>query len=215
MSENSDFAKQFENLGFHIMDIKLKAINNKGELAGYFEFGKYNEKKKSFVRAGYKTFFWDGNPHILPLNSDSDYPEVVKLNYNGVVLVRDNTWNRLNNQNIQTTYLWDIENGIRIIDDFYGYNLNDSSTVLGFQKKYTYCRDYVEIPAIWKDGYCITLSELLGVSDIHEIAPHTPILTKSKESMKLLISTIKGRSYAMEQSGESPIHAFWNPAIKK
>lgn len=169
MGIGSEFAQQFEELGFHVIDIKLTAINNKGELGGYLQYGKYNEKKKIYVPAGYKTFFWDGVPHILPLPSDIEAPEVVKLNYNGVVLVRIRIPDRENVHN-QVTYLWDIENDLQILPDFHGNTLNDSSIVLGTIRQYTCCREWEEIPAIWKEGCCITLAELLGVSNIRNIA---------------------------------------------
>ena len=59
MSENSEFAEMFYALGYHVIDLVLTSINNKGELCGYFCFGKYNEKQKKYVKVGYKSFFWD------------------------------------------------------------------------------------------------------------------------------------------------------------
>ena len=80
-------------------------------------------------------------------------------------------YDRSNNQEEQITYLWDNETGLQILPDFYGNLLNDSSIVLGYQRKYTCCNDYVEIPGIWKENHFITLAELLGVSDIRNMAP--------------------------------------------
>jgi hypothetical protein len=179
MGVGSEFAKQFEDLGYKIISIKLMSINNKGELAGYFRYGKYNQKQNKIVPAGYKTFFWNGSAHILPLLSDTEIPEIVKLNYHGVVLVTTSKWK--NEQTIlTTTYLWTFEHGLQILPDFYGIDLNNAPIVLGYITDYSDNKEYhvyqvyqgslvKGIPAIWKNGQYVTVAELLGVSDIHNI----------------------------------------------
>lgn len=177
MGVGSEFAKQFEDLCYKIISLQLMSINNKGELAGYIRYGKYNSKQNTIVPAGYKTFFWDGSVHILPLPSDAEFPDNVKLNYHGVVLVRTLRWK--NEQSIDTTYIWSINHGLQILENFYGKDINDASTVLGYitgdngiyyVNEYGNYKGYRE-PVIWKKGQYISVASLLGVSDVNDIAP--------------------------------------------
>lgn len=171
MGEGSEFSTHFDVLGYQVMDIKLTSINNRGELAGYFCYGKYNEKQKKFVRVGYISFFWNGDLHLIQLSSDIEQPEVVKVNNRGVVLLRNRIYDTCKAQYIGNTYLWDIEKGLQPLLDLYGTTLNDSSTVLGYKKEYVNCVDSRHIPAIWKDGCCVTIADLLGVENINNISP--------------------------------------------
>lgn len=152
MGPGSDFSKSIESLGFHIMEIQLMSINNKGELAGYFAYGKYNEKKKKYVRVGYECFYWDGEAHIIPLPVFLvQEPNLMKVNNHGAVLICDFYGN----------YFWRLEQGLETINNFSGSAINDSNTVLGWSSG----------PAIWKDGVIISIGDLLGVADIEHLAP--------------------------------------------
>lgn len=167
MGPGSEFSNAIEVLGYHVMNIQLISINNKGELAGYFSYAKFNEMKKKYVVAGYKTFFWNGDVNILPLPNDTQ-PGCVQLNNHGVILVNDS------DQFDHISYLWDIENNLRPIADFSGITLNDSLTILGDKriKSTKYSEGYVGVPAIWKNNQIYTIAELLGVLDINAMAPY-------------------------------------------
>ena len=77
---------------------------------------------------------------------------------------------REEDRTVETTSLWDIEKGLQPLLDFNGIDFNDESTVLGFIKRHLCCREYREIPAIWKDGRCFTIAELLGIESIDSIS---------------------------------------------
>lgn len=168
MGIGSEFASQIEDLGYSLISLRLMSINNKGELAGYFRYGKYNAKQRKIIAAGYKTFFWDGTVHILPLLSDSERPSIVKLNNQGVVLAKAIG---LEGKKGVITYLWNRDNGLQPLLDFDGKDINDSSVILGYLKEHSCCNEYLETPAIWRNGQCITLANLLGVSDLANISP--------------------------------------------
>lgn len=169
MGQESEFAQNIENVGFHVMDIQLTSINNKGELVGYFGYGKYDLKKHKFVLVGYKNFFWNGDMHILPL-SDSfsnnlPSPKAAKVNNNGSVLVSD--FNPITGK--YTSYLWDLKNGLKIIDNTCGIALNDSNTILCQE---VVIKDHIYFSySIWNDGVVKSLDELLGVLDVNQMAP--------------------------------------------
>ena len=57
MGPGSDFSQSIEALGYHVMDIRLLAINNRGELAGAFSYGKFNRKTNKYVVIGQENFF--------------------------------------------------------------------------------------------------------------------------------------------------------------
>jgi len=171
MGKGSEFATNFESQGYHVFEIQILSINNKGELAGYFCYGRYNEKQKKYVKSGYKTFFWDGNLHVLDLASEARPPQVLKVNNCGVLLIRESIVDYFNDRVTEMTHLWDVDNGLLTISDFYGTDINDSSTVLGFKKEHICCRDFNSVPAIWKNGQCITIAELLNVPHLGDIAP--------------------------------------------
>lgn len=155
MGPGSNFAKKFEDIGYHIMDIVLSSINNKGELTGRFSYGEYNKKKRKYVVAGTQAFYFDGEIHLLPLKNC--FP--IQVNNSGVVLIESN-------ENHSSTYLWDINNGLRIIHNFIGYSINDSSVILGKKRNQS---NYLaqDTPAVWREGVITTLAELLGVTDIN------------------------------------------------
>lgn len=155
------------------MDISITCINNSGELTGYFSYGKYNQKQKRFMQAGYKTFFWDGTPHLISLPSDIFPPEVLKVNNRGIVLVRNKTLDNITEYVTETTYLWSINDGFKILPDFYGNYINDNSTVLGFKKEKLdcCCKETIEIPTLWNNENFITIAELLKVENIKNISP--------------------------------------------
>ena len=98
--------------------------------------GKYNAKQKRYVEIGKRLYFyWNGSINIIPLQTKNDVFEKflkMKLNNTGSVLLRNN----------YKTYLWNIENGLQEIPDFYGYDLNDSNVIIGL-----YNEDRYECPA--------------------------------------------------------------------
>ncbi len=156
----SEFSNSIETFGYHIMEINLERINNKGEMVGFFAFGKYNKKKNKYVKSGLNYFFWDGEMHVITLPKDNQNKrfKIVKVNNNGVVLISND---------FNTTYLWDKQNDLRRVKYFSGVDINDSNVLLG-----TSISDNFGIPykkAIWKDGNIFTLEKLLGVKDIGHI----------------------------------------------
>jgi len=161
MGPNSEFSQSIEVLGYHVMSIQLLSLNNRGELAGTFSYGKFNKKTNKYIAVGSENFFWDGDIHILP--KPEEYLGIIKVNNHGVVL--------LYNYN-KTTYLWDKQSGFRIIDNFIGRNLNDSNTVFGetMQFEARYNQEFPK-PSVWNDGITKSLATLLGVKDISNIAP--------------------------------------------
>lgn len=158
MGPGSDFSKQLEILGWHVMEIQLTSINNKGELTGYFAFGKFNEKKKKYVVIGYECFYWDGELHIISLPEKMKQPpQVLKVNNSNSIMISYGN---------DRTYLWSLQEGSKIIENFIGFAFNDSTTLLGqsiINDKFCY--------AIWKEGKIESLENLLGVSSIDQIAP--------------------------------------------
>lgn len=159
MGTGSEFSQLIESLGFHVMYVQVMSINNKGELVGCFGYGKYNEKKKKYVTVGSKVFFWNGDMNILPLPETWSLDHL-KVNNHGTVMI-SNSWQ---------TYLWDIQEGIRFIDNFSGLTLNDSTILVG-SASVPYKDSTVYSPAIWKAGNIISLAELLNVGNIFEMAP--------------------------------------------
>ena len=162
MGIESDFSLQLESLGYHVLDITLLSINNKGEIAGYFTYGKFNSKKQTYIQAGFVPFFWNGEAYEISSESSLKYaPQIMKVNNNGVVLMQSN----------YTTYYWNIENGMKIISDFDAVDFNDSLVMIGYMKKFDLSGNWDGCPAIWKDGVIVSLAELLDVEDIYNISP--------------------------------------------
>lgn len=153
----SEFVQHIENLGFHVSDIKITSINNNGHLVGYFRYGKYNEKKKQYVDIGYKIFFWDKDMHILPIESRYAFRNV-KINNIGSILISDGC----------TTYLCDIQNNIKTFQNFMGLKLNDKNTILGER---IVSNNYETEIQLYRNEVFNSLSELLGVVDVKNIAP--------------------------------------------
>ncbi len=165
MGPGSEFGQKIEALGYHVMEIQLMSINNKGEIAGYFAYGKFNEKKKKYVQVAKEAFFWDGDMHILQLPQNRnlvyrDEEASIKVNNLGTVMIPSDC----------STYLWDLREGLRVIDNFIGLAFNDSNILLG-RTKTMHEGVCFWTPSIWKDGAIIELTELLGVSDINQMSP--------------------------------------------
>lgn len=163
---DTEFAKQFEKLGFHVIGIRLVGINNKGELVGYFSQGKYNELQKRYIFAGYKHFYWNGDIHLisLPKNMMSPLKEMI-VNDQGQVLINA----------YKETYIWDSQNKLRLIPNFHGEAINNQGIVLGTVENSLYgqkaATDDKSIPAIWKEGKITELKTLLDVDDLTDLAP--------------------------------------------
>ena len=162
MGTQSDLALQLENLGFHVIDIELTSINNRGEITGSFEYGKFNAMKKKFVKIGCLPFFWNGTAHVLPFSKPFQSNVGVKLNNKGICLISTD----------EETYLWDIESGLKQIQNFDGRLINDSSLIYGQLRVYNASgTDWKWIPAIWKNDKIVSIAELLDVSAINQMVP--------------------------------------------
>jgi hypothetical protein len=161
MGEGSELSKQIEVYGYHVMDIKLYSINNKKEITGIFEYGKFNAKKNIWVKVGKIPFFWNGFIHIIPLENNNNHNLTLKLNNKGTVLVFG-----------ENTYLWDKQNGLSLIPDFYGMDINDSSYVIGTAKISSdrYSEGWELKLALWKNGKTHLLEELLGIENIENMS---------------------------------------------
>lgn len=157
MGPGSEFSKSIENLGYHVMEISLVSINNKGELAGYFSYGKFNAKTQKYILVGYESFYWNGNVHILPFKIRS---LAMKVNNCGSVMVVSADYSHF----LTNTYLWNLKNGVKIIENFEGKVLNDSNLILGTKPQHS---SYL----LWKDEKISTFEKLLGVENINHLAP--------------------------------------------
>ncbi len=165
VDSESEFAKQFEPLGYHVMGIRLMAINNRGELAGHISYGKYHEKQKKYVVTGNLAFFWNGEIHTLPLPLKEAH-EIKKMainNQSNVLIKTDHE-----------TYLWNLQDGLKLIPNFIGDAINDNNTIVGFIGDNGNLSDESDIPvtpAIWDNGKIIKIADLLGVEDCNNMAP--------------------------------------------
>lgn len=153
MGPGSEFASQFEVLGYHVMEIRLLTINNKGELAGVFCYGKYNQKTKKYVTVGQKLFFWDGDVHVLPIEHSS--VSTMSLNNKGELMICGDY-----------TCIWNIMEELIYIPGFKGRKINDQSVVLG-----SAISEEETLPAIWKNGSVNTIAQLLDVENVLDIGP--------------------------------------------
>lgn len=166
MGLGSELSQQIEYHGYHVMNINLKAINNNGEIAGTFEYGKFNEKNKKWYQIGSQPFFWNGYAHIISISGISLHGATVKLNNQGVVMIP--SWDN----NEVKTFLWDIHNGLQQIRGFSGSDLNDTGWILGRMVigKDDHGEDkYAE--ALWRDGMATSLEELLSIKDLDNLSP--------------------------------------------
>lgn len=153
LNEESVLVKSLEQHGYHITKINLISINDKGEFSGFFEYGKYNEQKKTMVKIGEKPFFWNrSSAYIIDLPFEIKPYHLKKLNNNGDVLITNNN----------SSYIWNIFSGIEEIANFYAIDFNDSRTVLGGNANGDY--------SIWVNKKIISLSTLLG-KDLKDLAP--------------------------------------------
>lgn len=186
MGPNSEFAQQFTSQGYHVIGVHLKAINNKGELVGYFGYGEFNKKKGKYVLVGYKTFFWNGELTILPFDGA---PALMDLNIHGQVLVQTGQGG---------CFLWKPDGEVEEIPEFWGIALNDKSSVLGHLTE-NWC------PALYKEGSVSTIAELLGVDDIaklskrysdnYEFEKITKIVALNNKDQILCVGEIWGDQY--------------------
>ena len=150
------------------MEIFPVAINNKKEIAGYFSFGKYNQKKNSYTLIGHVPFFWNGCAHILSFSQCQPYRcnfNAMKLNNNGTILIPQTRGKHVE------TYIWSIEKGLTIIPDFYGMFINDLSMVVGRAYNRASNGDYDSKLAMWRHDSIVTFEELLNVENIENLAP--------------------------------------------
>jgi len=76
MGIGSELCHQIEAQGYHVMNIKLKALNNNGNIAGIFEYGKFNSKKNVWVKIGALPFFWNGFAHIINIDNYKSYSSI-------------------------------------------------------------------------------------------------------------------------------------------
>lgn len=162
MGTDSEFAKKFESLGYNITGMHLNAINNKGEIAGSFSYKKYNRKKDRMMDAGFKLFFWDGDIHVIEdeiFYRRYSSSNILKLNNNGVLLIQSYI------NDVPVSFLWSLNSILQSRANFSGTSLNDELTVLGYISRDPY------VWAIWKNGKCNTIADLLDVESIFDLAP--------------------------------------------
>ena len=158
---------QLEKIGYHPTDIWLSSINNKGQIAGLFSYGHYDQYKKKYIAVGEEAFFCDGKiMNIIPLPQAPTKGAFVKLNNVGSLLVY------LHDK--KTTYFWNERCGIHSIPGFIGSRINDSDVIIGEGEDKT--------PLIWKEGEVLNLSEMFGwdVSKSYGINKFIDINNKSQ-----------------------------------
>ena len=144
MGENSEFCMHFGKVGYHVTDIELTAINNNGQLAGWFAYGQYDTQKKKYFTIGYETFFWDGSLiHIVPLPYQfSNPPSTIKINNKGSVIIKfDKPKHPYENF---TTFFWNYTKGIQEIKGFNGDKINDCDVIIG--------ENLYGVPSIWESN---------------------------------------------------------------
>lgn len=105
--------KMYGYSSFEIFD-----INNKGQIVGYV----YGKMHGSFP------FFWDGNK--LSIIDNCDDLKIQDFNNKGEILLHNKVYCLI-------TYIWSKKEGLRkFANNFTGFKINDSSTILGTKKVY-------------------------------------------------------------------------------
>lgn len=162
MGLGSELCRQIESYGYHVMSIQLKALNNRSEIVGVFEYGKFNSKKNAWIKIGSLPFFWNGFAHIINTGNVEAWQNI-HLNNEGVVMMAKS----------RSTCLWSIEKGMEEISEFLGVSFNDTCVILGNMTQFStrYSEGYELIPALWKNGAKVPLTHLLGIKDLDNINP--------------------------------------------
>jgi len=174
-------------------------LNNKGELAGYIGYGKFNEKQKKYVLTGFQAFFWDGDVHLIPLPNIKSSLEKMIVNHKGSILLNTNN----------ETYLWNKENGIKLIPNFKGSAINDHELILGtVRDPQSKSDEESATPVIWKSGKVIEIAELLDVENLNNLAPAYSD-TYSIEAIK----EIKALNNKGQMTCKGLIWGKWYPCI--
>jgi hypothetical protein len=164
MGIHSSFAEHFRNLGYCVTDIVLTALNNNGEIAGYFSYGKYNERKRETVTLGKKPFFWNGKLHVIDLPfypehwTNYEGIESVQLNNKGYVVISFQQENH-------HTFLWHSKEKVKHLQGFRAVSINDSNTILGYS--YTASNDRWKV---WHKDTYTPVSKLLGQATLANLA---------------------------------------------
>lgn len=146
MGPKSEFAQNFHDQGYLATSISITALNNNGEIAGYFSFGKYNENQQEIVEIGSKPFFWNGTLHVIDCQQNTYSSKSVQMNNAGYVLINSNS----------TAYLWHWQKQIIKIPRFRAISMNDSNTLIGLKE------DNHWQFTIWKNRAFKPVSSLLG-----------------------------------------------------
>ena len=152
MGPGSEFSKNIECLGYHVVHIQLISINNMGEIAGYFAFDNNNGIKNKSGIFGCEAFFWNGNLHILPIPEPlKDQPQLLHVNDIGSVLLYNGG---------PDTYLWSVEEGLVVIHNFLATSFDDSSNII--------LRNSESGPAVWNNGVITVIDSEIIPKNISE-----------------------------------------------
>ncbi len=157
----SKFAQKFESIGVYPLKIQVETINNRGELAGFVDCGKFNLLTGKYTLVKREVFFGDGELHLVefPLSS---YTYKIKLNNVSELLCVTGDY---------MSYLWNLGTGLKSVDGLHGIDFNDRQIVLGYLR----LDNGDSVPGLWINNKIMTLAQLLNVEDIHHLAqPYSP-----------------------------------------
>jgi hypothetical protein len=129
-------------LGYNVLSINVKAINDQGSILGSFTYGSKHPLKNSWIIEGTKFFLWSGTLNLI--DNPKMYTEVIDLNNNNTVLVHGH----YPEEEYTNTFLWDPRSGLSLVsENFRGLKFNDKNQIIGYSNK--------------SGAYCLLDKELL------------------------------------------------------
>jgi len=128
--EHLNFNEELEKLGYIVSSISPLTINNKGEIAGIFDYAKRHPfLEGELIPLGIKSFFYNGQMHVIHL-SPWNPRNTVKLSNNGEIF-----FNYTGGIGTVKAYKWSLKNGLHYLNDFIIIDNNDLGDVLGIATK--------------------------------------------------------------------------------
>ncbi|MGA8163958.1 MAG: hypothetical protein WB791_02910 [Waddliaceae bacterium] len=117
-----------EDLGFHIVGIKLIDINENGSILGMLEYGERHPLKNLFYITGRKYFLWDGSTHVIE-GADSSLDTTIKLNNMDEVAFTAFEMEKVDGEEreVSNTFKWSRDGDVK--------NISDNFSLTGFDDK--------------------------------------------------------------------------------